>query len=618
VADVFNTPKHPRNLEEAICSGSVEAVRERIEKGDDLNWASAAPDSQASACGFTDHWTPLHRAVIAKSEAIVRLLIERGANVNCARGDGKTPLHLAAESGEFGIAKLLIENGADVNVLAQLNWSALTHYYTFITNEFEGRQMDSDATDLKRRIRDFSTPLTLAERHGHAAIRQLLIANGAEGGCDEAARKADKAYEDFRLELPDALATARSRLVSSNGITWKERDVPLRARGVRYSWLRDFAQEVGAARSLGPYMTADFVEQIVKPLTRDIKAPLYALVPAGHRGDPDIFLSHVWANLLSAGAYSTLGSVGEMLAWGRDVDPVIWIDVVCYNQHLFENVAGDMAGIIANCKSLVVALTTEPFFHRTWCLWEILCGYRGPIPIRICDMNLRTRKFFSSEIDNKHEDFVSINKARTTLAVDRENLLSEMVRSFGSIKVADDALRTILEDRAFVPGRPLMPDQETIRGYTDLLQSAGTDRKKLDAVLVKLQTEVTSLGIRAIAAQYSGGDFATQDYAIEAIIQRYNERCRSEKKAEIVTPITLIESVISAAREWERHGRDPQWLKHTGQTLQEIDRLSERWDLPVRIKGGFDAIEIWYLAACRSADQAAKRSWLSRFFGREP
>jgi ankyrin repeat protein len=45
---------------------------------------------------------------------VVRLLIEKGANVNATRY-GETPLHSAAEGGNAETAKLLIEKGADVN-----------------------------------------------------------------------------------------------------------------------------------------------------------------------------------------------------------------------------------------------------------------------------------------------------------------------------------------------------------------------------------------------------------------------------------------------------------------------------------------------------------------------
>ena len=77
----------------------------------------------------------------------VRHLIESGADVNVAGGDGMTPLHWAAEHGDLEIARLLLESGADV--------AAGTRIGTY-------------------------TPLHLAAERGHAAVSKLLVEAGAD------------------------------------------------------------------------------------------------------------------------------------------------------------------------------------------------------------------------------------------------------------------------------------------------------------------------------------------------------------------------------------------------------------------------------------------------------
>ncbi|HSJ65720.1 MAG TPA: ankyrin repeat domain-containing protein [Gemmatimonadaceae bacterium] len=58
--------------------------------------------------------TPLHFAMNSANEAVVEVLLARGADPNIRdEGDNAYPLHFAAERGEFGIVRRLIEHGAD-------------------------------------------------------------------------------------------------------------------------------------------------------------------------------------------------------------------------------------------------------------------------------------------------------------------------------------------------------------------------------------------------------------------------------------------------------------------------------------------------------------------------
>ncbi|RSL94434.1 hypothetical protein CEP52_012624, partial [Fusarium oligoseptatum] len=87
--------------------------------------------------------------------------------------DGWSPLHFATNNGNEAIVRLLLEVGADVNSVDNLRWSPL-HFAANNSNEnIVIMLLDMGADD---QIKDFEgdTPLSLAAEGGHEAVVQLL------------------------------------------------------------------------------------------------------------------------------------------------------------------------------------------------------------------------------------------------------------------------------------------------------------------------------------------------------------------------------------------------------------------------------------------------------------
>ena len=61
------------------------------------------------------YWAPIHYAAFLNDIPFVRLLINKGGNINCPGGMGETALHIAVTNNYTEMVRILIELGADVN-----------------------------------------------------------------------------------------------------------------------------------------------------------------------------------------------------------------------------------------------------------------------------------------------------------------------------------------------------------------------------------------------------------------------------------------------------------------------------------------------------------------------
>jgi ankyrin repeat protein len=91
------------SIHDAAGDGNIEAVKEHIAAGTDLN--------AKGNLGLT----PLHEATRAGRKGIVKLLIAGGADVNAKSEYETTPLHFAAFADYKEAVELLIAKGAEVN-----------------------------------------------------------------------------------------------------------------------------------------------------------------------------------------------------------------------------------------------------------------------------------------------------------------------------------------------------------------------------------------------------------------------------------------------------------------------------------------------------------------------
>ncbi|KAH7007108.1 ankyrin repeat-containing domain protein [Ilyonectria destructans] len=122
--------------------------------------------------------TLLLRAVELGYEAVVRLLIEKGAAVNVEDDARNTPLIKAAMVGDEAVVRLLLSHGALINMKDRygqtaLSWAAEGGYRRIVR-----LLIGVDADVISENIHGLS-PLWLAANNRHEATVQLLLEEGA-------------------------------------------------------------------------------------------------------------------------------------------------------------------------------------------------------------------------------------------------------------------------------------------------------------------------------------------------------------------------------------------------------------------------------------------------------
>ncbi|EGX45834.1 hypothetical protein AOL_s00117g39 [Orbilia oligospora ATCC 24927] len=123
--------------------------------------------------------TPLSWAVEKGHEAVARLLINAGAEIETKDGRDLTPLLRAAKKGHQAVVRLLIEAGAETETedskgLTPLSWAAENGDKTTVELLLAAK------AEIETKDGRGLTPLLRAAKKGHQAVVRLLIEAGAE------------------------------------------------------------------------------------------------------------------------------------------------------------------------------------------------------------------------------------------------------------------------------------------------------------------------------------------------------------------------------------------------------------------------------------------------------
>ena len=135
--------------------------------------------------------TPLMVAARRGTWDMVKLLLDRGANVNTSSPIAGTALHAAAYRGRLDLCKLLIERGADVNAPNEEGWTVLHQVvngapdYPRLNGQFLEvvKLLVEKGADVNARTRGGMTPLDMLQTRAtgeRGRIADLLRLRGGK------------------------------------------------------------------------------------------------------------------------------------------------------------------------------------------------------------------------------------------------------------------------------------------------------------------------------------------------------------------------------------------------------------------------------------------------------
>jgi len=137
-----------------------------------------------------DGYTPLHLAAAFGKTNMVKLLINRGANIKAKTKEGITPLYSAASSGKVKILDLLIKKGADPN---SRNKHGKTPLFAAVESG-NGRVVAfliKNGVNINLKDKYGNTPYTIARKYGNDEIISLLSGGGENIDINMAAMEGD-------------------------------------------------------------------------------------------------------------------------------------------------------------------------------------------------------------------------------------------------------------------------------------------------------------------------------------------------------------------------------------------------------------------------------------------
>jgi ankyrin repeat protein len=165
-------------------NGHEAVVQMLLEKGADANAKTKSKVNNDDDDDDDDGTTALHLAAEGGHEAVVRLMLEKSADINAKNNSGQTALHLATSNGHEAVVRLLLEKRADIAAKEVSGMTAL-HSAAESGDEAVVQLLLEKGADLAAQENQGRMALHEAAACGHEAVVRLLLENGDVAAKDD-------------------------------------------------------------------------------------------------------------------------------------------------------------------------------------------------------------------------------------------------------------------------------------------------------------------------------------------------------------------------------------------------------------------------------------------------
>lgn len=166
----YDSGKTPLYEAVAKCE-SAETVRLLIDNGANVNLG------KTTAIEFDRGKRPIHEAAGNKNIEIIKLLVEKGSQINEKDGIGQTPLHVAVKRNNNNVVKYLVNRGAEINANQRVRTPLID---AMREGDYEMiKFLIEKGADVNAKSNTDDMPIHIAAEGGRLDVVKLLVEKGA-------------------------------------------------------------------------------------------------------------------------------------------------------------------------------------------------------------------------------------------------------------------------------------------------------------------------------------------------------------------------------------------------------------------------------------------------------